>query len=248
MISQSENGAVETATGMSARLLNTSWRRGRGVSRLEFQAVGRPLTQPVADVLVSPAIEEDAAVHLRAEMDAMDARLLSQTQQVLAQLEAARREAREEARREWEEELEARVIAERSQVLQACEAFGKERARYFAGVEGEVVKLALAIAARVLHREARLDPLLLTAAIRVALEKVADESATVLKVPPAEVDAWRGVFGTGAEPAVQVIGDERLREEEIVLETSVGKVELGVSVQLDEIEKGFFDLLQQRPA
>ena len=35
---------------------------------------------------------------------------------------------------------------------------------------------------------------------------------------------------------------------ECVLETSVGKVELGVSAQLEEIEKGFFDLLQQRPS
>ena len=50
---------------------------------------------------------------------------------------------------------------ERSVVLKACEEFRRERARYFAGVEAEVVKLALAIAARVLHREAKLDPLLL---------------------------------------------------------------------------------------
>jgi hypothetical protein len=28
----------------------------------------------------------------------------------------------------------------------------------------------------------------------------------------------------------------------------MGRVELGVSVQLEEIEKGFFDLLQHKPA
>jgi flagellar assembly protein FliH len=28
----------------------------------------------------------------------------------------------------------------------------------------------------------------------------------------------------------------------------VGRVELGVAAQLEEIEKGFFDLLHQRPA
>ena len=41
-------------------------------------------------------------------------------------------------------------------------SFAESVLRYFAGVEAEVVKLALAIAARVLHREAKLDPLLLT--------------------------------------------------------------------------------------
>ena len=43
-------------------------------------------------------------------------------------------------------------------VLKIGEEFRRERSRYFAGVEAEVVKLALAIAARVLHREAKLDP------------------------------------------------------------------------------------------
>ena len=47
---------------------------------------------------------------------------------------------------------------------------------------------------------------------------------------------------------LQIVGDERLRAGECVLETNVGKVELGVSAQLEEIERGFFDLMQQRPA
>jgi flagellar assembly protein FliH len=35
---------------------------------------------------------------------------------------------------------------------------------------------------------------------------------------------------------------------ECVLETSVGTVELGIEAQLGEIERGFFDLMQKRPA
>jgi flagellar assembly protein FliH len=165
------------------------------------------------------------------------------------QIEAARREARTEARREWEAELEEKIATERVGVLRSCEQFGRERVKYFASVEGEVVTLALAIAARVLHREAKLDPLLLSAAVRVALEKVAEDSATMLRVPAAEVELWRDVFSAQAsESSVQVVGDERLGAGECVLDTSVGKVELGVSAQLSEIERGFFDLLQQRPA
>jgi flagellar assembly protein FliH len=246
MISQSER-AVETVPGMPTRLLNAAWQSGRSVSRLEFQAVGGPVMEPVVDVGMSSEIEETAA-RLRTEMDAMDIRSQSQTQQVQAQIESARREAREEARREWQEELESRIAAERAAVLRVSDEFTKERRRYFAGIEAEVVKLALAIAARVLHREAQLDPLLLTGAVRVALERLADESATVLKVPATELETWRGVFGASIEPSVQLMADERLGPGEVVLETSVGKVELGVRAQLGEIERGFFDLLQQRPA
>jgi flagellar assembly protein FliH len=233
------------AAGLPVRLWDRQPRDGKIVSRLEFQS----LEQTVVEVILpakSEAETNEVKAEQKEEMEALDVRL--QSQQAL-QINAARSEARDEARREWEEELEEKIAEEREGVLRTCERFGRERARYFAGVEAEVVKLALAIAARVLHREAKLDPLLLSAAVRVALEKVAEDSATVLRVPAEEVELWRGVFSAQAsQGSVQVVGDERLDAGECVLDTNVGRVELGVSAQLSEIENGFFDLLQQRPA
>jgi flagellar assembly protein FliH len=185
---------------------------------------------------------------LKEEVAALDGRLRLQAEQLSVQVGLARIEARAEARLEWEQELEDGIVAERKAVLKACEEFVRERARYFAGVEAEVVKLALAIAARVLHREAKIDPLLLTGVVRVALEKVAEDSVTVLRVPADAVGLWREVFVAGPEASPQVVGDEGLAAGECVLDTNVGRVELGVSAQLEEIERGFFDLMQQRPA
>lgn len=163
-------------------------------------------------------------------------------------IEEAGSEARAEARREWEKELEERIAVERFVILTACDDFRGERAKYFAQVEAEVIKLALAIAARVLHRETNLDPLLLTGVVRVALEKVAEDSAAVLRVHASAADKWREALTEGVGPSLQILGDERLSAGECVLETNVGRVELGVSAQLEEIERGFFDLMQQRPA
>jgi flagellar assembly protein FliH len=209
--------------------------RGKEVARLEFYPVNRVVEEPVvddADLDVREVVAEDAAsTEMRVEAQALE---------MQARTEAARRESRAEAREEWEEELEVRVAIERGRVERVCEEFAQDRSKYFGDVEAEVVRLALAIAARVLHREAKMDPLLLTGVVRVALEKVAEDSATVLRVPVDEVEMWRGV-------ASSVVGDERMKAGECVLETSVGRVELGVSAQLQEIEKGFFDLLQQRP-
>jgi flagellar assembly protein FliH len=213
----------------------------REVSRLEFLPLGQ--REVVAEVAT-----DETEVLLKEEVAALDGRLRSQAEQMSAQMEQARNEARAEARLEWEQELEDRIVAERKAVLKACEAFARERARYFAGVEAEVVKLALAIAARVLHREAKIDPLLLTGVVRVALEKVAEDSATVLRVPVDAMEMWREAFVTNPESSLQVVGDERLAAGECVLDTNVGRVELGVSAQLEEIERGFFDLMQQRPA
>jgi flagellar assembly protein FliH len=240
------DAASSPVAGLPVRLWERPTQDRKAVSRLEFQSVGHAVVEVI--VPVKPGAEPDEMeLRLKEEMAAVDVR--SQTQQVSLQIEGARSEARAEARREWEEELEERIAIERDGVLRSCEQFGRERARYFAGVEAQVVTLALAIAARVLHREAKLDPLLLSAAVRVALEKVAEESSTVLRVPAAEVELWRDAFSAQAsESSVQVVGDERLSAGECVLDTSVGKVELGVSAQLSEIERGFFDLLQQRPA
>jgi flagellar assembly protein FliH len=247
MTSPSEyaGAASSSVAGLPVRLWDQQARGGKVVSRLEFQSVDKAVVEVVAPVK-SEVETDEMEVRLKVEMAALD---VQSEARISSRIDAARNEARAEARQEWELELEEKIATEREGVLRSCEQFGRERARYFAGVEVEVVRLALAIAARVLHREAKLDPLLLSAAVRVALEKVAEDSATVLRVPAAEAELWRGVFSAQAfESSVQVVGDERLGAGECVLDTNVGKVELGVSAQLSEIERGFFDLLQQRPA
>jgi flagellar assembly protein FliH len=219
-----------------ARLLGGA-SRGREVARLGFYPVDRVVEDPVVEV----HLDVNEVLAGPTEDVAVDRRLEAQAVEMQGRIEAARKESRAEAREEWKEELESRVAEERARVVGVCEEFARDRSQYFADVEAEVVRLALAIAARVLHREAKLDPLLLAGVVRVALEKVAEDSAAVLHVPVSEVEMWHGV-------ASSVVGDERMKAGECLLETSVGKVELGVSAQLEEIEKGFFDLLQQRPS
>lgn len=158
------------------------------------------------------------------------------------------REGRIAARTEMEAESNAALLRERERLVEAVHQFRVAKERYFADVEQEVVKLALAIAGRVLHREAQLDPLLLAGVVRVALEKMADRSGVVLRVAGPDVEAWEGIFRTTeASERPRVTEDARLDRGECVLETKMGTVELGVQVQLQEIEKGFFDLLNHRP-
>ena len=44
----------------------------------------------------------------------------------------------------------------------------------------------------------------------------------------------------------KIVADEALAAGECLLETQLGSVDLGVRSQLAEIERGFFDLLEQR--
>lgn len=162
--------------------------------------------------------------------------------------------AREEGHREERHMLEENLAAERrqyrTQLLQAIEEFRLEQQRYFHRAEREVVRLALAVAARVLNRESQLDPLLLAGAVRVALDKLGDSTSVVMRVPPLEVAPWKELLRTAGNMRIQpgVLEDPSLASGECLLITELGTIELGVRAQLEEIEKGFFDLLDHRPA
>jgi flagellar assembly protein FliH len=166
--------------------------------------------------------------------------------QMQAMIDAARADAAAEARRGFEAELETKLDAERERVERVCSEFAMDRQRYFAAAEAQVVKLAIAIARRVLAREVEADPMHLTAIVRAALARVHDATESVLRVPAHERTQWEALFGSGQDGRVAVVGDDRLEPGECVLETNIGRVELGVQVQVGEIERGFADLLRRK--
>jgi flagellar assembly protein FliH len=245
MISPSESAGADANDSAAVRSPERLMKPGvKNISRLEFYPLDRP-----AFVADSESENEIAGAEpLPPENEALVGPQQSQTEQMSARVEIARSEATAEARLLWQAELEEAIGEERSRLQRVEEEFRQQRTKYFAGVESEIVRLALAIATRVLHREAKLDPLLLAGVVKVALEKVAKDSSVVLRVSASEVERWRDAFAANQESALKLVGDERLGASECVLETNVGRVELGVSAQLEEIERGFFDLLQQRPA
>ncbi len=156
-------------------------------------------------------------------------------------------QAREIGRAEGE--AKAKIIfedslqRERKKVSEALQQFAVERARYFEQVEAEVVQLALSIARKVLHREAQIDPELLTGLVRYTLEKLRDGTRVKLRVLPGDVLEWQ----KGLSPEVEVVGDSKLESQTCILETELGTTTVSVDAQLKEIEQGLIDLLAQRP-
>ena len=79
----------------------------------------------------------------------------------LTKAEFAERIARErasaasEAEQRLRSEYEKKLLAARASIATALTGFEQERDKYYAKVEAEIVQLALAIAAKILHREHR---------------------------------------------------------------------------------------------
>jgi flagellar assembly protein FliH len=183
------------------------------------------------------AMAEAVETRLRAEFDA---RLAEEKHRAL---EAGREQGRQTER---EAQSEAQGAAHQQRAQQAAElieSFTEERDRYMSAVEHEVVKLALAVAARILRREAQMDPLLLTGAVRVALGQLSGSTQVRLRVPEAELDLWREAIALVPHLAVRPVisPGEGMRLGDCVIETELGSVDLGIRSQLGEIERGFFD-------
>ena len=172
------------------------------------------------------------------------------TEEKLARRESyARQVGRQEGEAAARADYESAIREERAILTAALNSFHAEQERYFRAVEAEVIQLAMAIARKILHREAQLDPLFLRAVVRVTLDKLQEETQISLRVTPPLADEWRRFLGNerNLSQRVEVLADEAMTDTSCVVEASVGTTEIGVEAHLKEIEQGFFDLLAQRP-
>ena len=171
------------------------------------------------------------------------------TQEVNDLLNRARVEAVAETETRLKSEYEARSNGEAEKIRQALELFQVERKNYFSRVESDVVHLALAIAAKILHREAQVDPLLVAALVRVAVDKLHDGSSVSVRVSPAKAGKWREFLANPLNGStIAIVEDAHLGAATIAFsKPNLGSANFSIDAQMKEVEQGFFDLLAQRP-
>jgi flagellar assembly protein FliH len=210
----------------------------RGITLLEFFPVAEVNSEAAASLPGQDAADSEG----REEVDAEH----SESQARAAMIDAAREQTEIETRAICELEMESRMADERKRVMRVCEEFARDRKRYFAAAEAQVVKLALALARRVLAQEAKSDALHLLPIVRAALGRVQDGSVTTMRVATGELQMWKDALAS--EGSLVIYDDEHIAAGEPVLETSVGRVELGIEPQMQEMERGFDELLQRGAA
>jgi len=170
-----------------------------------------------------------------------------------AELATRIREARLEAVAQTEQRLlrdyEQKLLAARQPIADVVSQFAEQREDYFARVEAEVVQLALSIAAKILHRESQVDPMLVASLVRLAVEKMREGSSVTVKVGPGLSTPWKQYFAAYPNLGrIDVIEVSQLTDQDCILETELGSANFGLDAQLKEVEQGFFDLLAMRPA
>jgi flagellar assembly protein FliH len=220
------------------------------IDLFEYQATPPGAERPAWPGWDEP--EDSAAADAGVAQADSEARHKAEFEQRLAEearraFDAGRERGRLEGRAVEQETQAASIEAGRErqvrQTAELVESFVEERDRYLLKVEHAVVELALAIAARILRREAQMDPLLLTGAVRVALGQLSSSTGVRLKVPPLELDLWEEAITLMPKLALKptVIAGEGMRLGDCRVEAELGSVDLGIRAQLAEIERGFFD-------
>lgn len=128
------------------------------------------------------------------------------------------------------------------QLARAVEAIGSYRARIRSEAEHDLVKLSLAIARRLVHRELQVDPDALLGLVKAALERTGAGEIHRVRLSPAHAGIVRRHLERSGR-GIEVVDDPALDPGAAIVETSRGQIDAGLETQLSEIERGFTDLL-----
>lgn len=165
-----------------------------------------------------------------------------------ARLRQERAEGAKEAEQKLRLDYEQKLAAAREQIAGTIRTFTEARDSYFARAEAEIVQLSLAIASRILHRQAQVEPMLVATLVKIAVEKMREESSVTIRVGAGRGGAWKQYCGSVASLVrLQIVEDPQLTQQDCILETELGSANFGLDAQLKEVEQGFFDLLALRP-
>jgi flagellar assembly protein FliH len=176
----------------------------------------------------------------------------AQLEAKLAALEAEKERLMKEAwaagRREGEAAGRLAAEAEVQPVLQRLAASIQQvselPSQLRAQAEVDLVRLAVAIAQRILQRELNVDPEVITGLVRVGLEKVRVQDVTRVRVSPDHQAAIREFFVRSGAAHIEVNADPTQERGSMIFETSRGKLDVSIGTQLREIERGLTDRLR----
>lgn len=212
---------------------------GDGVARRRWRARG-PLRWRGARAWARAVLE-------RARQQARALEEAAREQGFRAGYEAGRQEGRQEAARE--------VAARLAELVRQAEAMVEEarqrRDRALAMAEEDVVKLALAVAERVVRREVASGPEVTAEVLRSVLREMpaAAGGRVVVRLHPDEhrllAEAWGGaVPGQGGGLQVEWRADPAVERGGCVVETEMGTIDAGLETRLAEVAAGLLDVMR----
>jgi len=157
-------------------------------------------------------------------------------------------EAQQRCRREGEaagrEAAEGKVKPVLERLAASLQQVSELPTQLRAQAEADLVRLAVAIAQRILQRELNVDPGVITALVRVGLEKVQMQDVGRVRVCPEHLAVIKECLAHSGAAHVEVFADPALERGGVIFETGRGALDVSIGTQLREIERGLTDRLR----
>jgi flagellar assembly protein FliH len=182
--------------------------------------------------------QPDELAALKAELTEARAETAQRVQEAFA---AGKREGNAMACQALDERLEAELEKLRGLLHELNLAGPKLRKQ----TEEELVRLSVAIARRILHRELTVDPAALQGLVKAAFDRLDRREIKEIRTDANSVARVKKIVdGLGVPGSVEVIGDPSLRPGSLVIEVPRGQLDASLETQLVEIERGFVDIVR----
>jgi flagellar assembly protein FliH len=177
--------------------------------------------------------------------------MAAQAAEMRQQMEQRVRDAHAAGVKEGEAMGRTKAAAEMQPVIErftrTIDELAKHRASLRREAEADTIKLALAIARRILRREIAVDSEALHGLVLGALEKLQSQELSRVRVHPSHVGAVTAqIRAWGNTGNVEVIGDASRQPGTAIFETQRGNLDASVESQLKEIERGLADCLRRQ--
>ena len=176
------------------------------------------------------------------ESAALQARVAELEREAERREQAAYRKGLDQGRAAGEQEAAARLKPILDRFAQTIAELSSHRRQLRRDAETDLVKLAIAIARRVLRRELATDPDAMRGLVKAALEKLEGREVERVRVHPADAAAVKQHLDlVGMTARFEVVAEPRLERGAAIFETTRGSLDASIETQLDEIQRGLID-------
>lgn len=176
-----------------------------------------------------------------------EARIQSLQSEIVSREARARTAGRAEGEAAAKQALEAPLKEAIGLLTQQLQELSQVRTRLRRDAERDLVKLGIEIARRILRRELSTDPSAILGLVKAALERVDARDVFRVRAHPEDARTLDACLADlGMPERIEVVADQNLERGAVILETTKGQLDASVETQLQEIERGFADLVRTR--
>ena len=159
-------------------------------------------------------------------------------------IEQVRREGQEEGYRFGRADVQRLLPSTLENISTTLAELERVRQRLREEALRELVRLAITVAERVIHRETVVDSGAMAGLVKAALSKLQSREISRVRMHPAqESTVSKTLEECGAPANLVLMADSSLSSGDLLFETSHGVLDASISTQFRELERGLMDKL-----